>query len=229
MVSILTLTYQRKGLLEEAIESYLRQYEKFKDCSEMVIVNDSPEVDYVFNHPNIRIYNLKERFSSVGKKLEWGFGKCNGKWIYRLDDDDLLSPHALEINEIYRVTHPTYDVLRCQKNYFFSNNIYQDLADSINNGNCYSHRFIQRVGGILDRSFGEDNWLTFHNNAKIHTGNLGRYTMIYRWGMGVYHISGMGDTPNEEVYRRVDLTNTESGTIYLQPHFRSEYWEQLPH
>lgn len=229
MVSILTLTYQRKGLLEEAIESYLRQYERFKDCSEMVIVNDSPEVDYVFNHPNIRIYNVKERFSSVGKKLEWGFDRCNGKWIYRLDDDDLLSPHALDINEIYRTTHPTYDVLRCQKNYFFVHNVYDGLADSINNGNCYSKSYIQRVGGFIDSSFGEDNWLTFHNGAKIHTGDLGRYSMIYRWGMGVYHISGMGDNSNEEIYRKVDLSNTESGTIYLQPHFKSEYWELLPH
>lgn len=229
MVSILTLTYQRKSLLEEAIQSYLLQYERYKNDTEMVVINDSSEVEYVYNHPNIRIYNLKERFSSVGKKLEWGFTKCNGKWIYRLDDDDLLSPHALEVNEIYRTTHPTYDVLRCQKNYFYVNNQYDGLADSINNGNCYHRDYINRIGDFIDRSFGEDNWLTFHNEAKIHTGDLGRYTMIYRWGMGVYHISGMGDTPNEEVYRKVDLSNTESGIIQLKPGFNAPYWEQLPH
>lgn len=229
MVSILTLTYQRKHLLEEAIHSYLLQYERYKTNSEMVIINDSPSVDYVYEHPNIRIYNLKERFSSVGKKLEWGFEQCKGKWIYRLDDDDLLSPHALEVNQIYRTTHSTYDVLRCQKNYFFTHNRYEGLADSINNGNCYSSDYIKRVGGFKDVSFGEDNWLTFHNDGKIHIGDLGRYTMIYRWGMGVYHISGMGEISNEEMYRRVDMTAKEEGVIHLNPHFDADYWEMLPH
>jgi hypothetical protein len=65
-------------------------------------------------------------------------------------------------------------------------------------------------------------------NGKIHTGNTGRYSMIYRWGMGVYHISGMGDKPNEEIYKRTDESNTETGIIYLEPKFREDYWSQLP-
>jgi hypothetical protein len=227
-ISILTLTYQRSWLLEEAIHSYLLQYERFKECSEMVIINDSPDVEYVFQHPNIKIINLKERFSSVGKKLEWGFTQCRYDWIYRLDDDDLLSPHALEVNEIYRTLYPNKDILRDQKHYFFSHNQYQGLGDSINNGNCYKWNYLKKVGKIIDKSIGEDNWLTFHNNADIHIGDLGRYTMIYRWGMGVYHISGMGDRPNEEIYKITDRTNTESGIIHLNPHFKEDYWALLP-
>lgn len=229
MVSILTLTYQRHHLLEEAIQSYLLQYERYKDCSEMVIINDSPLVKYEYNHPNIHIINCEERFSSVGKKLEFGFTQCRYPWIYRLDDDDLLSPHALELNEIYRVGYPNKDVLRCQKNYFFVHNRFDGLADSINNGNCYKWDYIKRVGKFIDKSFGEDNWLTFHNGADIHIGNLGRYSMIYRWGMGTYHISGMGDIPNEQVYKIVDEINYESGIIQLNPHFKEDYWSQLPH
>jgi glycosyltransferase involved in cell wall biosynthesis len=229
MISILTLTYQRKHLLEEAIQSYLLQYEPYKYQSEMVIINDCPDVEYRFEHPNVRIINCKERFSSVGKKLEWGFTQCLSRWIYRLDDDDLLSPYALEINEGYRVLHPNKDILRDGKHYFFSNNEYQGLSDSVNNGNCYNWNYLKKVGKIIDKSMGEDNWLTFHNGADIHTGNTGRYTMIYRWGMGVYHISGMGDRPNEEIYELTDKSNTESGIIYLNPHFREDYWSKLPH
>ena len=62
MISVLTLTYQRHHILEEAIESFLRQ--DFSGESEMVIINDSPIVEYVFEHPKIRIINLKERFPS---------------------------------------------------------------------------------------------------------------------------------------------------------------------
>jgi hypothetical protein len=81
---------------------------------------------------------------------------------------------------------------------------------------------------VIDKSIGEDNWLTFHTNARIHTGNTGRYSMIYRWGMGVYHISGMGDRPNEEIYEITDKSNKESGIIHLEPQFRNDYWGQLP-
>jgi hypothetical protein len=228
-VSILTLTYQRHWLLEEAIHSYLKQLDGFCENSEMVVINDSPLVKYEFEHPNVRIINLDERFSSVGKKLEWGFTQCKYDWIYRLDDDDLLSPWALKINEQYRNEYPDKEVLRDQKHYFFSHNKYQGLGDSINNGNCYHKDYIKRVGNIIDKSIGEDNWLTFHNGANMHIGDVGKYTMIYRWGMGVYHISGMGDRPNEEIYEITDKTNTESGIIKLQPHFKEEYWEQLPH
>ena len=227
-ISILTLTYQRHHLLEEAMQSYLLQLDGFNDISEMVVINDSPIVKYHFEHPNVRIINVDERFSSVGKKLEWGFTQCRYPWIYRLDDDDLLSPHALEINEIYRTTYPTKDILRDQKHYFFSQNQYEGLADSINNGNCYNWNYLKKVGKIIDKSIGEDNWLTFHNGADIHIGDLGRYTMIYRWGMGTYHISGMGDRPNEEIYEITDRINSESGDIYLNPHFKNDYWSLLP-
>jgi hypothetical protein len=229
MVSILTLTYQRHHLLEEAIQSYLLQYEPWKYQSEMVIINDSPDVFYEFYHPNVKIINHPTRFSSVGKKLEWGFTQCRYDWIYRLDDDDLLSPYALDINERYRTLYPNKDILRDQKHYFFSHNQYQGLGDSINNGNCYNWNYLKKVGKIIDRSIGEDNWLTFHNNADIHIGDEGNYTMIYRWGMGTYHISGMGDRPNEEIYEITDRTNQEKGIIKLNPHFREDYWSLLPH
>lgn len=225
MISILTLTYQRHELLEEAIHSYLLQNWK---GSEMVVVNDSPDVKYVFDHPQVRIINSDTRFSSVGKKLEWGFTQCKGQWIYRLDDDDLLSPHAREVVDGYRTLYPHKDIIRDQKHYFFSNNEYQGLSDSVNNGNCYNWNYLKRVGSIKDISIGEDNWLTFQNNANIHIGDTGRYSMIYRWGMGVYHISGMGDKPNEEIFEITDKSNTESGIIHLEPKFREDYWSQIP-
>jgi glycosyltransferase involved in cell wall biosynthesis len=225
MISILTLTYQRGHLLEEAMQSYLQQSDT--SDSEMVIINDCPDVQYVTAIPNIKIINLNKRFSSVGKKLEWGFTQCKGDVIYRLDDDDLLTPWALELQREYHRESPHSDIYRCQKHYFFSNNEYQDLSDSVNNGNAYRSEWLKGID-MIDKSIGEDNWLTFNTNANLHIGNTGRYSMIYRWGMGCYHISGMGDRPNEEIYERVDNSNTESGLIYLQPNFKEDYWSKLP-
>jgi hypothetical protein len=147
--------------------------------------------------------------------------------IYRLDDDDLLTPWALELQREYHKESPDSDIYRCQKHYFFSNNEYQDYADSVNNGNAYRREWIKGID-MIDKSIGEDNWLTFHTGSNLHIGDKGRYSMIYRWGMGVYHISGMGDRSNEEIYEITDKSNKEIGIIHLEPHFRNDYWSQLP-
>ena len=54
MISVLTLTYGRKTLLEEAIQSFINQND---DQSEMVIINDEQNVHYNINHPNVNIIN----------------------------------------------------------------------------------------------------------------------------------------------------------------------------
>jgi len=225
MISVLTLTYQRHELLEEAIYSFLNQTQI--GDAEMVVINDSSVVEYRIDNPKVKIINCNKRFSSVGKKLEWGFTQCKGDVIYRLDDDDLLTPWALELQREYKTTHPNKEIYRCQKHYFFSQNQYQGLSDAVNNGNCYSKSYTQRIE-CPDKSIGEDNHITFFNDADMHIGDTGRYSMIYRWGMGVYHISGMGDKPSEEIYKRVDESNNEEGIIYLHPNFKQDYWALLP-
>ena len=65
----------------------------------MVIVNDSPDNFYTYDHPQIKIFNLKERFSSISQKLKWGFEQCSFDFIYRLDDDDLLKIEKINKNE----------------------------------------------------------------------------------------------------------------------------------
>lgn len=224
MISVLTLTYQRKDLLEEAIQSFLDQ--DYNGESEMVIVNDCPDVVYSFNHPKVTIYNLSPRFSSVGSKLEWAMKRTKGDHVYRLDDDDLMTPWALSLHHDYIINNPDFDVYRCQHHYFYSNNEYQYLSDSINNGNCYSRDFINRIEWV-DKSIGEDDYITFQQKGKIYIGDTGRYSMGYRWGMGVYHISSMGDRPNEEIYKLTDKFNTEKGIIELHPKLKKDYWSEI--
>jgi hypothetical protein len=228
MISILTLTYKRKEQLEEAIHSYLIQPNTLKVNTEMVIINDDPNTTYHYNHPNIKIYNLKERFSSIGKKMEWGFKQCKYNWIYRLDDDDLLSPYALNLLNQRIKENPNKDIIRDRKHYAFIHNTYEEMKGSLNCGNCYNKNYINRIGEFIDKSFGEDDWLNNKNNADIQTYNETVCTMIFRWGMNIYHVQGMGDITNEEINNTVDkLSNSPSGNITLQPQFKNKYWEQL--
>jgi len=75
MISVITMTYKRHKVLEEAIQSFLQQ--DFDDC-EMVVLNDA-DVSYQYDHPKVRIINHPTRFDSIGEKLEFGMKQCKGE------------------------------------------------------------------------------------------------------------------------------------------------------
>ena len=224
MISVLTITYKRPHLLEEAMESFLQQGVV---GAEMVIVNDNIEVDYVYDHPSIRIFNLKERFPSIAAKLEWGYKQCQNHYVYRLDDDDLLAPWALENVKQDILNNPGYEIYRSRGMYFFVNNEFQKEDSNINNGNVYSKSYLDRIK-FPDKSGDEDADITFMHKANIYQSKL-KHSMIYRWGMGTLHISGMGIQPNEVILARADeVLKEELGVIQLNPHFDNDYYSQLP-
>ena len=225
MISVLTITYKRHHLLEEAIESFLRQQTTID--SEMVIINDNPEVDYIYEHERVKIFNCKERFPSIASKLEWGYKQCKYDYIYRLDDDDLLAPWALENAKEDILANPGHEIYRSEGMYFFVNNEFQKKDSNINNGNVYTKAYLDRIE-FPDKSGDEDMYITFRNNAKIYESKL-KHTMLYRWGMGTLHISGMGIQPNEVILEQADkVLDATKGNIILNPHFDNDYYKQLP-
>jgi glycosyltransferase involved in cell wall biosynthesis len=224
MISVLTITYKRHHLLEEAIQSFLTQ-DKMQLC-EMIIVNDNPEVDYVYEHPNIKIFNVKERFPSIAAKLKWGFEQASNNFIYRLDDDDLLAPKAL-FNVMKTVIEQPidFDIYRSVDHFFFVNNKFECKGGSINNGNIYTKKYLDRVVWP-DKSGDEDVYITYHNNGIICESVP--TTMIYRWGMNTLHISGMGIQPNEVILSQADkVLDDIKGVIELHPHFKEDYYSQI--
>jgi glycosyltransferase involved in cell wall biosynthesis len=223
MISVLTITYKRHHLLEEAIESFLRQ--NCTDC-EMVVVNDNPEVDYIYEHERVRIINCKERFPSISSKLEWGYKQCKHDYIYRLDDDDLLAPWALENVKADVLANPRFEIYRSSGMYFFVNNKFQREDSNINNGNVYTKAYLDRIK-FPDKSGDEDADITFMHKATIYESTL-KHTMLYRWGMATLHISGMGIQPNEVILAKADeMLDKTTGEIPLRPHFDEEYYRQL--
>jgi hypothetical protein len=48
--------------------------------------------------------------------------------------------------------------------------------------------------------------------------------------MGTYHVSGMGENPSDFILKKVDdsLGTKEIGNIILSPHFKTDYYVQLP-
>ena len=55
-VSCLCLTYGRPTLLEEAIESFIRQ--QWDGPKELIVLNDHPEQELLYQYDEVRIINL---------------------------------------------------------------------------------------------------------------------------------------------------------------------------
>jgi len=80
-------TYGRRNQLNEAVYSFLNQ--DYKGEKELLIVNDHPDVQYVFKHPEVRIINCSERFESLGEKLNYLFEQSTYEWVINWPDDDI--------------------------------------------------------------------------------------------------------------------------------------------
>jgi len=224
MISVLTLTYKRHHLLEEAIESFLSQ--KLPPECEMVIINDNVDVDYVYNHPKVRIINHKQRFPSISAKIEWGYKQCRGEYIYRLDDDDLLTPWALRNVQTDIESNPGFNIYRSSGHYFFNNNKFTKECNNVNNGNVYTRAYLDVIN-FPEKSYGEDADITFYRGGTIYESKL-KHTMIYRWGMNTLHISGLGNINTEIILSHADkVLENIIGTIKLKPKFHNDYYTQI--
>lgn len=222
MISVVTLTYNRTHLLQEAMQSFILQNNQ--DC-EMIIINDKHDLHYHFDHPNIRIINLKNRTTCILEKLLIGFKESKYNYIYRLDDDDLLAPNALSTISDYITQHPNYDLYRSCCYYAFLNNNFDKIFGGVNNGNVFYKPHYLNINHP-HKSIDEDAYMVYECEAKIYTYDF--ISMIYRWGMNTFHISGWGIICTQDLYNKLNQLKQEIGTKELSPQWEKNYWELLP-
>ena len=75
-ISCYCSTYGRpQALLENSIQCFLDQ--DYAGPKELVILNDFSEHDLVFDHPEVRIINLKERIKPLGRKFNMNIDLCS--------------------------------------------------------------------------------------------------------------------------------------------------------
>lgn len=96
MISLICPSFGRISYLEESIESFLKQNRK---DIELIIVNDNKSFNFHYKHSNIKIFNLRERFKTLGEKRNYCVEQCSGDIIVPLDDDDIILPDYVDICE----------------------------------------------------------------------------------------------------------------------------------
>ena len=237
-ISCKCITYGRVGTLEESIESFLKQDYPADKC-ELVIVNDYPLQTLKFDHPQVKIVNVNQTFTTIGAKENFATEMCNGEIICQWDDDDLAMPWHLK-NVAEHLT-PDIDIIHWQTGVFYNGNKITDITWIGNSGIAFRKAAWEKIGGHPIENAGSD--MTFieslHKNGKrkFVKMNDGDASWFYMWGGRSYHMSGQGhDVPGKpNIIQRHSLHidnlrrqgKIPTGDIELKPNWKRDYVKML--
>lgn len=115
--------YNAELYLSEAIQSMLNQtYTDFEliildDCS----TDNSAAVVHAFSDTRI-VYHRNEVNSGLANNLNTGLKLAKGKYIARMDGDDISLPHRLQTQVDFLESHPDIDLCSCAMQMFGADN-----------------------------------------------------------------------------------------------------------
>ena len=133
-ISVIMSVYERYTYLKEAIESILNQtYQNF----ELIIVVEKSEKQEEINEfinkikdQRIVIINNDEKLG-FAQSLNVGIKKARGKYIARMDDDDISLPSRLEKQYNFLESNPDISILgTAVKQFMNRNDIFYPESDS---------------------------------------------------------------------------------------------------
>jgi glycosyltransferase involved in cell wall biosynthesis len=214
-------------LLEEAVESFIRQ--EWDGPKELVVLNDHPEQELQYDHPEVRVFNLKWRLPSLGDKRNLSAALANHEYLLVWDDDDIHLPWR--IRETMKVL-PAQQYFKCPRVWLMKGTELQGSAydgDLYFHGACaYTKRLFRQVGGYRRFNGGEDQDFEARLRSDARAGLRYRVTRlpperlyyIRRWGHGSYHASGRASL--SEISPEV-----ERGARRLKPHWKKDYCEEV--
>ena len=232
-VSCLCITYKRTELLEEAIESFLKQ--EYLGPKELIILNDDEEQTLFFDHPEIKIFNIKERFKSIGEKRNESVKLSSYDLLMPWDDDDIYLPHKISFG-IKKLLEKKLDYYNFNQAFFYctEEKIIDINSNTYHANSVYTKNIFFKTSGYSNLNVGEDidfeirlknisdnfiieNMYTNKNTDKKNT------TYIYRWGGIPAHLSSVKNETALEEIKIQRSQNSLKGNIYLNPNWKEDY------
>lgn len=227
-------------MLEEALNSFLLQ-DYPKDKCELVIVNDCPWQTLEYEHPQVRIYNLKTIYSVLGDKENFAIEQCKGPLIAVWDDDDIALPnHLMNIAQYF---NENTNLLHWANAVYYNEPGITALTQVGNSGIVFTKRVWEDIGGSPRMNAGGD--MVFTETIKAFAPQKvvwakppdEEISWFYMWGGRGYHQSGMGtDVEGRESIVQRHIKHIESlrrikqvpeGKIKLMPRWDKNYKKML--
>jgi len=239
-ISCKCITYGRVALLEEAIESFIKQDYPADKC-ELIIVNDYPLQELFYEHPQVKIYNLNITFGIIGNKENYAVERCQGELIAVWDDDDIAMPNHLQ--NIAKYFKEDTNLLHWERGVFYNNKQISAIGGLGNSGIVYSKEAWYSIGKSPIENAGGDMSLVVAlrdlDTSKVVNAAPpdDEVSWFYCWAHRSYHQSGEGtddDSKPNIVIRNSEYIESErikgnipTGSIILQPHWNVDYKQQL--
>lgn len=130
-ISVLCLTYARTQDLNELVFSFLNQ--NFTGNKELIILNDRDDQNIIFDHPQVRIINVKERFKTLGDKRNYILDKAKYDYISFWDNDDIYLPDFLDKLSNFIGNKPVTREYKMWANYFNEKELKLEFNKGMNN------------------------------------------------------------------------------------------------
>lgn len=197
LVTVILPVYNAEMYLKEAISSILNQtYPNF----EFIIINDGStddSVNIIKSFTDQRII-LIENDKNIGltATLNKGLSLANGKYILRMDQDDISLPKRIQIQVSFMENNPEIGicgsariVIRDGKKVVFNNNVktHGEIKSFLLFQNCIAHpTVIMRKSELLDKELmyesyhAEDYDLWSRAVLKTKMANITEPLLIYR-------------------------------------------------
>ena len=213
-ISILIPVYNCEKYIKECLDSCLNQ--DFTGIYEIIIVDDGSTDNTInliqqYNDSKIKLY--QKEHSGISNTLNFGLIKCNGKYICRMDGDDIMYKYRLSYQYNYMQFHPNCDMLCSGCDCLNSNNkIYDEIGYEINN--------------ISINNFLEYHNFILHNTVFIKTSILNQ---IIKDNLFVYNNRFDGSEDFDLWCRMIDKYNfiinstKEKVVIYRVPNNQQKY------
>lgn len=152
-VSCICPTFSRAYLLEEALESFLRQ--DYVGEKELIICNDFPKQEFIYEHPEVKIINLPERCPNLGNKRNKAYSYATGEYMLTWGDDDIHLPKR--ISRMMSAAKRMDSEFLLEGSYIILYNGKISYQSGLVAGpNIISKRLFDKVGGIPEINSGED-------------------------------------------------------------------------
>lgn len=224
-VQCLTSTYGRMTKLSEVVSCFIDQdYEN----KELIILNNHP-LPICCDLPQVKIYN-EPRYETLGDCRNRLIQLAKGDFIRTWDDDDLYMPWTLS-QGVENIKDAV--AWKPKKSWFWVRGKQPELAENVFEAAILIKTQIAKKYGYLSSSGGNEHdtlmsGIQKEGGCKIdEMGNDASY--CYRWGWGMWHISGSlgSDTIENRTQTWCD-NNRDMHTSIIEYVNVKKYWDFFP-
>ena len=157
LISCIMPTYGRPAYVNEAVQMFLAQDYPHK---ELILLNDCSGQQFDFDHEDVRVFNIDQRYSTLGEKRNDAVELACGELLAVWDDDDVYMPWRLSFSlaEMRRYQTPFYRAAEFWA-YWGGPELHdnQSVPGWVHHPNTlFTKELWSRVGGYPDQGVGED-------------------------------------------------------------------------